>query len=140
MSTTQIVNFKWPQGEDLNIQLIYREGDTPAEAVPVPLNSGFSLRMDLVDPATKAKLTSIDTDDTDDTDDVTLGSGANGQPNINIFLPRTLTLTGGDLFTSLNAGKNSFAYDIFLRNISTNRQVKILKGTVTVEASNTLWA
>jgi hypothetical protein len=132
------VNFKWPQGEDLNIQLIYKEGDTPQKAVPVPLASGYALRMDIVTSGTTKRLVYSFTSEAHSG---VLGTGANKQPNINIFLDRDLTLPGGVIYQEMNASTpmSTFSYDIFIRNTTTDRQVKILRGSITVEASNTLW-
>jgi hypothetical protein len=127
----KLINFRWPQGEDLNIRLLYKEG-SGTKAVPVPLNSGYSLRMDLVVPDTRTVAFSFLSDEHPNT----LGSGRNNQPNINIFLPRSATLPGGELYS---VQSTTFAYDVFLRNTLTDKQVKLIRGTITLESSNTLW-
>jgi hypothetical protein len=132
---SQVVNFKWPQGEDLEIALIYKEGGTEYSAASVNLHSGFEARMDIVLPSTKEVLFTATTDN----DSLWLGNGADHNPNIVVWLPRNLTLTGGALFTRLDATTN-FNYDLFLRNTATTRQVKVLKGQLQIERSNTLWA
>lgn len=130
---SQTVNFKWPQGEDLEIALIYKEGGSENSASAVSLSSGYDARLDVVLPATKAVLFTADFPGA-----IYLGSGANKAPNIVVTLPRSLTLTGGALFTNFDTTTN-FNYDMFLRNTTTDKQVKILRGQLQIERSNTLW-
>lgn len=148
----QTANFTWGQGEDLTVALIYKEGPVGNEVV-VDLSSGYEVRMDIVVPATKQRVYTFNTAALDDVDsetpgdqpdavvEGTLGSGSGGSANINISVPRSLTLPGGAVFTLFdgNPGVSVFGYDIFLRNTVSDKQVKILTGTITVEASNTLW-
>jgi hypothetical protein len=154
----QVQNFTWDQGADLKVQLIYKEGDTVNSAVPVDLSTGYSVRMDivLVDPATNAKerLYTFNSDVVDDADwetpgdqpdsltEGTLGPGSDTEPNINITVPRSITLPpDGEVYQKLigpNA-TNIFNYDVFLRNTSANTQVKVLEGTITIRSSYTLW-
>lgn len=143
----QSANFTWPQGEDLSVDLIYKEGPTAETAVVVPLNTGYEVRMDIVD-ATEERIYTFNSAALADADPLTTGaqpdnvvegvlsSGGSGTPNISITVPRSLTLPGGAVYE--NSG-SVFQYDVFLRNTSTNKQVKILKGTITVESSHTLW-
>lgn len=133
--TTQSVPIKWPQGEDKVIELIYREGPDAKKAVPVSLSSGYDARMDLVVPDTRELVHSITVDD----GDIDLGSGTNDEPNVVIWLRRAVTLPGGEVFEALADGVNMFSYDVFLRNTQTDKQVKILRGSVTIERSGTLW-
>lgn len=65
--------------------------------------------------------------------------GADG--SINITVPRSLTLPGGVLHADISASTPllTFNYDVFLRNPA-GLQKKILKGTITVEKSYTLWS
>lgn len=148
----QTANFTWGQGEDLPVALIYKEGPVDAEIV-IDLSSGYSLRMDIVVPATKERVYTFNTATIADVDPILVGdqpdsviegalsSGAGGTPNIQIQVPRTLTLPGGGIYTKMVAVTpiTVFKYDIFLRNTVANRQVKILTGTITVEESSTLW-
>jgi len=129
---SQQVNFKWPQGEDLEIALIYKEGNTEYAASAVNLSSGYLARMDIVLPATKAVLATFD-------DEISLGTGDDSAANIVVWLPRTLVLSGGALYTNMNTTTN-FNYDLFLRNTATDHQVKVLQGQIQIERSNTLWA
>lgn len=148
----QTANLTWGQGEDLPIALIYKEGTVGAEVV-IDLSANFELRMDIVVPATKERVYTFNTEELEDVDPIQVGdqpdsvvegvlsSGAGSTPNITISVPRTLTLPGGTVYAKLTAGTpiHVFAYDIFLRNTVSNKQVKILTGTVTIEESNTLW-
>jgi hypothetical protein len=128
---SQQVNFKWPQGEDLEIALIYKEGNSETSASAVNLSSGYEARMDIVLPSDKSVLVTLD-------DEISLGTGANGNANLVVWLPRSLTLSGGTIFTNL-ATTTNFNYDLFLRNTATDHQIKILKGQLQIERSNTLW-
>jgi hypothetical protein len=128
---TQQVNFVWPQGEDLGIRLVYKEGNAVKTARPVPLNSGYEVRMDIVVSETgEVKHTFLSSDHPG-----SLGSGGYGEANINIILPRSLNLPGGLLY-ELGTG---LSYDLFLRNTQTDTQIKILRGHITIQESNTLW-
>lgn len=123
----------WQQGEDLTISLVYNEGPSGAET-PVDL-TGYSLRMDVV-----GNTGVIYTFNTDDLDQATVDEavlGADG--SINIDVPRSLTLSGGDIFAEMQSTNNSvFNYDVFLRNPQ-GKQYPILRGTITVVKSYTLW-
>lgn len=148
----QTANFTWGQGEDLTIALIYKEGAAGSEVV-IDLSSGYELRMDIVVPSTKERVTTFNSDELVDVDPIQVGdqadviieallsSGGGDAPNILISVPRILTLPGGGIYVKMTAGTpiHVFAYDIFLRNTVSDKQVKILTGTVTVEDSNTLW-
>jgi hypothetical protein len=149
---TQTANFVWPQGEDLPIELIYKEGADLASAVVKNLSTGYSLRMDIVVPVTKERVYTFNTaaladvdpgvpTTPDNTIEGTLTSGAGDTANINILVPRSLTLPGGAVHAKMTAGQPIllFNYDVFLRNTVADRQAKILKGTITVEESYTLW-
>lgn len=148
----QTANFTWGQGEDLTIALIYKEGTAGSEAV-IDLSSGYELRMDIVVPSTKERVTTFNSAELTDVDPILVGaqadvtvesllsSGSGASPNILISVPRILTLPGGGIYSKMTATPSIhvFAYDIFLRNTVSDKQVKILTGTVTVEESNTLW-
>lgn len=139
-------NYTWEQGEDLVLSMLYKQGPVGAE-VPVDL-TGYQLRMDIVTPAGERKYTFnsdaiIDVDPTTpelegDTEEEAV-LGADG--SIAITIPRTLTLPGGEVYDDITATPpvNTFNYDVFLRDPS-DKQKKILKGTITVEKSVTLWA
>lgn len=130
----QAYDFDWPQGEDLVISLNYKEGDTANKALVVNLSSGYSARMDLVLPSTRAVVLTAN-----DGDEITLGNGLNKQPNVEIILPRSHTLPGSPMHTAM-AGSMSLGYDLFIRNLTTDIQVKVLHGTIKIKRSNTLWA
>lgn len=150
---SQSVDFVWPQGEDLKVDLIYKEGTTPETAVVVPLTTGYSVRMDIVSQTNGERLYTFNSADIPDVDPVltgaqadtqkegTLSSGAGGTPNISIAVPRALTLPTGVIYTKMKGVPPQvvFNYDVFLRNTTTDKQVKVLKGTITVEESYTLW-
>lgn len=148
----QVANFTWDQGDDLTIELIYREGPTAETALVVDLSVNYALRMDVVNPSTKERLYTFNTAEIADVDpgagtvpdntlEGTLSSGAGGTPNISITVPRSLTLPGGALHAQMTAVPPlmSFNYDIFLRDTGVDKQVKILEGVITVKESNTLW-
>lgn len=139
-----IRNYVWDQGEDLEINMIYKQGEAGAVA-PVDL-TGYQLRMDIrkndVEGVWVWTLNSDDivedpsVDAPGETDnEVTLGvDGA-----IIVQVPRSLTLPGGAIHAQLSTGATAFAYDIFLRNPQ-NKQRKILTGLITVTRSVTLWS
>lgn len=146
-------NLTWDQGEDLEIKMIYKEGASEETLVTIDLSSNYSLRMDILVPATKERIYTFNSADIPDVDPITGGaqpdtiheatltSGAGGTPNINIVVPRTLTLPGGVIYDKLTANPpvTLFNSDVFLRNTSSNRQSKIWSGTITVVESYTLW-
>ena len=148
---SQQVNFKWPQGEDLEIALIYKEGESENSASAVNLSSGYEARMDIVLPG-RPPVVRWSGESAED--DISLGTGVDKQANIVVWLPRSLLLPGtpgdpdadpvvlpgapGVLFADL-ATTTNFNYDLFLRNTGTNKQVKVLSGQIQIERSNTLW-
>jgi len=119
-------NFTWQQGEDAVINLTYKVNGTPVDL------TGYSLRMDVVGANQVSYTFNTQDQDPETVDEVILGSDG----SINIELPRSVTLPNGPLF---NAVGQALEYDVFLRTPA-NKQSKILKGTVTIEASKTLWA
>ena len=139
-------NYTWAQGEDLEMAMVYRQGPEGAEE-PVDL-TGYSLRMDIVTLASERRYT-FNSADIADVDPVTPGSipdttkeatlGSDGE--ISITVPRTLTLPSGELYADItgNPPQLTFNYDVFLRNPA-GKQRKILKGSIVVEKSYTLWA
>lgn len=131
---TQQVNFKWPQGEDLEIALIYKEGGSENSASAVNLSSGYAARMDIVLPAGRVQLWTA----TSPNDAISLGTGLDKNANIVIWLPRSLTLDGGELYANLGTTTN-FNYDLFLRNTTSDHQIKVITGQLQIERSNTLW-
>ena len=149
----QTTNFIWPQGEDLDIKLIYKEGPVGSEVV-VDLSTGYSLRMDITVPTTKERIYTFNTETLADVDPITSGSqadtvvegvlssGASSTPNITISVPRSLTLPmTGAIYVKYTAATpiSVFDYDIFLRHVASDKQAKILSGTITIEDSKTLW-
>lgn len=150
---TQTSNLTWGQGEDLTVELIYKEGPDEGTLVVIDLSAGYSVRMDIVVPATKERLYTFNSDVIADVDPIdpattpdntlegTMSSGVGGAPNISITVPRSLTLPGGSVYEKLSLATpiTVFNYDIFLRNVNTDKQVKILKGSITIEDSYTLW-
>lgn len=121
--------FVWPQGEDLRIQLRYKEGSGSA-AKAVNLSAGYAARMDLVLPSGGSVLYTASTDN----GSLVLGT-AGDNPNISIVLPRALTLPGGALENT-----RAVAYDLFLRNTATDIQIRVLEGTISIDRSRTLWS
>lgn len=130
---SQAINFDWPQGEDLKISLVYKEGSDTAKAVAVNLASGYSLKLSVFHPTTRVVLY----EDESPSADISLSTGANKQPNIVVYLPRAVTLDGA-LHAALTS-LSTFGYDMFLRNTATDKQVKILRGNLKIEKSGTQW-
>lgn len=125
-------NFVWQQGEDGVISIAYKDSNDN----PIDL-TGASLRMDVASqssPSTVLYTFNSDdlTDPVDTNKEATLGGTAG---TINIVVPRSVTLTGGSLFSSIG---QALAFDIFLRQGST--QKKLMSGTITIESSITKWA
>lgn len=140
---TPVYNPLWPQGEDLVFTLIYEEGPE-GSLVPVDI-TGYTVRMDLVNPQNdNAVVYTFNTAEQEDPDEVTIQPGA-VTGLINIVVPRSLTLPGvpdnGAVYDLMEAETpvTVFNYDIFLRNTD-DKQKKLLRGTVTIEPSYTLWA
>lgn len=124
----------WQQGEDLTISLVYNEGPSGAET-PVDLTTGYSVRMDVV--GSSGTIYTFNTDDLDPATPDEIVLGADG--SINIDVPRTLTLSGGDIFTVMQSNNATvFNYDIFIRNPQ-GKQFPLMRGTITVVKSYTLW-
>jgi hypothetical protein len=127
-------NWTWQQGEDLIMSLVYKAGPAGAEA-PVDL-TGYSVRMDLAHAGAVVHTFNSADLDPETEDEATLGSDG----TIQIVVDRALTLTGGTIEPLIPAsGPLVLTYDMFLRSPS-NRQTKILRGTITVESSITQWA
>lgn len=147
-------NYTWQQGEDLILSMLYKEGPVGAE---VPINlTGYDLRMDIVGPDglrrytfNSSEVADVDPEtptlEPDSTTEATLGT----EGQVTIAIPRALTLPTGELWADITATTPilTFQYDVFLRNVSgtpgtipVGKQKKILKGTITVEKSVTLWA
>jgi hypothetical protein len=135
-------NYTWEQGSDLPVQIIYKEGD-PAVAVDLTADPpGYAVRMDIrvatVSGALVYTFNSVDIEEIepdDLTQEVTLGAAG----EINIQVPRSLTLLGGTVYDQILLGQNVFFYDIFLRKVTPDTQIKLLQGTITVNKSATLW-
>jgi len=149
-------NYTWDQGADLTINLVYKTGASASDAAPVDLSS-YAIRMDIrkenVDGVRVWTFNSEDipNDAEASPDDVNRPADATGagdneavlssNGNIIINVPRSLTLPpSGAVYTQMQAGTFEFYYDVMMRNKTTNKQNKILKGTITVDKSSTLWA
>lgn len=140
-------DYTWDQGEDFTISMIYKVGPEGAE-VPVNLTS-YSLRMDLAAPDGTI-MTVLNDDAITDADTHTPGNqgeiaaasevtlGTAGEVTIN--LARSLTLVGGAMYRYItaNPSQNTFYYDVFLRD-GTNKQKKILSGSIMLVKSVTQW-
>lgn len=117
-----------------------------SESEPEPVDlTGYSLRMDIVTPSGEWRYT-FNSDEIADLDPTEPGSqpdavteatlGPDG--SIEIVVSRALTLPGGELYEDITNNQLTFNYDIFLRNTG-GKQKKVLKGTINVEKSYTLW-
>lgn len=131
-------NMTWEQGEDKDLNIVYKEGDPP---VVVNL-TGYKVRMDVRAGTTLVytfnsddivEVPSVDTTGTADNEITILGV----QGEIDIVIPRAATLSGGALFA--HVGTTTLTYDVFLRN-TLNKQKKILKGTININTSQTRWS
>lgn len=132
-----IQNYTWIQGEDLLMTLIYKVGETPETATPVDL-TGYSLRMDVASQgASPTRLYTLNSDELVDPADTTTEATLLADGTINIAIPRSVTLPGGELYEALSSGL-VFDYDLFLRDTS-NKQKKVIGGTITVAKSITHW-
>lgn len=140
-------DFTWEQGSDLVLSFVYKEGVDQASATPVDLTN-YSLRMDIsTQTATPTRVFTFNSDDivatptVDETGEADNEAVLNADGTINITVPRTLTLEGGAIQAQMDAGNTVFDYDIFLRDntVAPGVQKKILRGTITVEKSVTLW-
>jgi hypothetical protein len=148
----QVKNLTWDQGADLVVRMNYKEGADVDTATIVDLSTGYEVRMDIVD-ASGAIIYTFNSSALTDADPITSGAqpdsviegtltnGSGGLGNIQISIPRALTLPGGAVYAKLVdvSPVTVFDYDIFLRNTGTDTQIKILKGTVTIDGSKTLW-
>lgn len=114
------------------MSLIYNEG-AEGEEVPVDL-TGYSLRMDVVGNSGVVYTFNSDDQDPATEDEAILGTDG----SINIVVPRSLTLPDGPVYDEMQQGNSVFNYDIFLRNPQ-NKQYPIVRGTITVVESYTLW-
>jgi hypothetical protein len=142
----------WVQGQDLEVDLIYKEGPDSNSLTVINLSTGYSIRMDIVDTDGN-RLYTFNSEDIPDVDplqagsqpdtvtEAVLSSGAGGTANIEIAVSRALTLPGGELYSLISETppKLTFLSDIFLRNTNANKQWKIATLTITVEKSYTLW-
>lgn len=140
-----IYNFEWEQGEDAEINLIYKEKASPsAEALPVNLTN-YTIRMDIATQGDSTRVWTFNSSDNAGASPIDEPGNADNEAtlgtdgSISVLIPRSLTLPSGAVYTQIQAGKLVFTYDLFLRAPSL-RQKKILKGIVTVNPSTTLWA
>lgn len=135
---TPIYNYTWAQGADLDIYFVYKEGPTGAE-VPIDL-TGYTLRMDITNPLSDNTVVyTFNTVEQTDPDEVTMNDPSLG--SIHVVVPRELSLPpDGEVYTLMEGAPpvEVFNYDIFLRSPA-DKQKKILRGTITMERSYTLW-
>lgn len=124
-------NFIWQQGEDGEINLRYSvmvgEDKTYVDL------TDYSLRMDIVGTDANYSLNSEDSNPATE-DEVTLNyNGELGR--IRIVVPREASIGAGTLTPGIG---EALTYDIFLRNPE-GLQKKIMRGTIIIEASTTIW-
>ena len=139
-------NVEWEQGEDFIMNLRYVENENPVDL------TNYSVRMDIAIPAKsispERKVMVINSDDVTvlDSEGSPLdheGASDNevsvdSEGNINIFISRFTTLPGGPIGDRLNAS-TVFIYDLFVRDNTSNRQKKLVKGEITINRSVTQW-
>lgn len=127
-------DFIWQQGADGEISLVYKINDVVVDL------TGWKLRMDVRSP-TGTLLFTFNSDDivgepgADVTGSADNEATLNADGEIYVVVPRAASLGDGPLASFLDT---ALPYDIFLRD-ATNKQRKILKGTITLEASTTRW-
>lgn len=140
-----VQNYTIEQGDDATISLVYQTGPLGAEVAP-NLTSGYSVRMDIrtasvsgdrVWTFNSADIPGEPEADTTGVADNEATLGTAGQ--INITVPRALSLAGGAIFDKIVANNLVFAYDLFIRTPD-GKQRKLLQGTLTYNKSVTLWA
>jgi hypothetical protein len=121
----------WQQGEDGEIDMVYKINGTPVDL------TGYLVRMDVTAQGSSTVLFTFNSETADTGGETESGDEAtvNDQGEIYIVVPRSASLSGGQLFNYLDTALD---YDVFLRNTS-NKQKKILKGTITIQKSVTLW-
>lgn len=133
-------NYEWDQGSDLVISLNYE-----VDGLPVDLTN-YAMRMDIApvmggtvgNPVFSFNSMDFD-EDLDIVGETDNEAVMNSQGNIMIRVPRSLTLPGGAVGDILDQ-QSVYKYDLFLRNLTTDTQSKILQGSITVTRSVTLWA
>lgn len=142
------LNLTWQQGEDLAIAMVYNEGINVNTVAPVDL-TGYSVRMDIKTDTglrlytfNSLSLPDVDPIASGDQPDPVTEATLNSVGEINIVVSRALSLPPAGPFyqqlSSPTAPKDTFYYDIFLRNTQ-ELQTKILKGQILIEKSVTLW-
>lgn len=130
-------DFVWQQGEDGVVRAVYKQNGLPVNL------TGYKVRMD-VRSTTGALVYVFNSDDivenpvvegVDETgvadNEAVLGTDG----SITISIPRAASLGSGPFVSTLGEAMN---YDVFLRDTS-NKQRKILKGTIVFEPSATRW-
>jgi hypothetical protein len=129
--TVPTYDFVWQQGEDGEINMVYKINNLVVDL------TGYKVRMDLKASGSGTVLFTLNSAGADTGGETTSGVEAtlNTVGEIHMIVPRTASLSGGPLFNHLNTALN---YDIFLRDAS-NKQRKILTGTITIQKSVTLW-
>lgn len=124
-------DFVWQQGEDGEINIVYKINDLVVDL------TGYNFRMDLKASTSGTVLYTVNTTGADTGGETTSGSEVtmNSVGEIHAVIPRTTALSSGPLFNHVNTALN---YDIFIRDAS-NKQRKVLTGTITIQKSVTLW-
>src|SRR6478609_6387642 len=141
-------DFRWAQGEDLNMTLTYsRKDESSSQFIVVDL-TGQSARMDIRDE--KNVLVAVfNSDDITDTDPETPGSQGDSQKEITLDVQgriivagnRDYLLPGGTMYAKLNPLPNRFTefyYDLVRRGTAGDQQ-QMIYGKIVVERSATLW-
>lgn len=140
--------YQWEQGTDLVMKFIYRTGVDANSMLPVDLTA-YSVRMDIrAGSVSGDRVYTFNSADITDVDPILVGAQADTiheavlgvDGSIQITVPRELTLPGGEIYTQMTATPpvTIFVYDIILRD-GAGKQSKILSGTISVNASVTLW-
>lgn len=128
-------NFTWVQGEDLDIEFVYKKGDP----TPTPVNlTGHTLKMSIGEHGKTPEFTVTSPDPS-----IVMGT-TTGKVNItlnrNILLQPVPGQETNNLYDRISGslGLNTFVYEIFLID-SGGKPTKVLRGEIYVERSISTW-
>lgn len=132
-----IFNFNWAQGEDLDIELVYKKGDPTPVAVDL---TGYTLRMDIGEYGKTPEFTIVSPDANITLNADTTNGKIRVKLNRSVLLPPAEGQEANNLYDKITGfpGLTTFSYDLFLRD-GGGKTYKVLGGEIYVERSVTLW-